>query len=150
MSELLRAAATAWNLLHDHPWLLAVAGAILLIVFVLRSPAGGACSSRDPRRTFTAAERAHAFQRAGMRCEHKSMFWVRCTNTATQGDHVFPWSQGGRTAMSNQQALCAFHNNRKSGAVPTRMYILRLQRRRRRYFPSGEQARIEWRPGAAL
>ncbi|UQN30537.1 HNH endonuclease [Brachybacterium kimchii] len=150
MSEALQAVVTAAETVHDHPWLLAVAGVILLVVLVLRSPAGGACSSRDPRRTFTSAERAQAFARAGMRCEHKSMFWSRCTNTATQGDHIFPWSHGGRTAMSNQQALCAFHNNRKSGSVPTRMYIIRLQRRRRRYFPPEETARIEWRLGAAI
>jgi len=51
--------------------------------------------------------------------------------------------------MSNQQALCPFHNSRKSGTVPTRMYILRLQWRRRHYFPEKASTRVEWRPGAA-
>ena len=49
--------------------------------------------------------------------------------------------------MSNQRALCPFHNARKSGSVPSRMYILRLQWRRRRYFPGGASPRIEWRTG---
>src|SRR5699024_10780838 len=52
--------------------------------------------------------------------------------------------------MSNQQALCPFHNARKSGSVPTRMYIYRLQWRRRRYFPDGTSPQVEWRPGATL
>lgn len=136
--------------LVQHPWLLAPVAVSLLVCVVLASPAGGACESRDPRRAFTVAERRAAFERAGLRCEHKSMLWHRCTNTPTQGDHIFPWSRGGRTAMSNQQALCPFHNSRKSGSVPTRMYILRLQRRRRRYFPENESPRAQWRPGAAL
>lgn len=134
----------------QHPWLLVPVAAALLVCVVLASPAGGACTSRDPRRAFSAAERRAAFERAGLRCEHKSIFWHRCTNTPTQGDHIFPWSRGGRTAMSNQQALCPFHNSRKSGSVPTRMYILRLQCRRRSYFPKGESPRIQWKPGAAF
>lgn len=134
----------------QHPWLLVPVAAALFVRVVLASPAGGACDVRDPRRGFTVDERRAAFERAGHRCEHKSMLWHRCTNTATQGDHIFPWSRGGRTAMSNQQALCPFHNSRKSGSVPTRMYILRLQWRRYRYFPKGESTRIQWKLGAAL
>lgn len=132
----------------QHPWLLVPVAASLLVGVVLTSPAGGACISRDPRRGFSAAERRAAFERAGLRCEHKSIFWHRCTNTPTQGDHIYPWSRGGQTAMSNQQALCPFHNSRKSSSVPTRLYILRLQWRRRRYFPAGESPRIQWRLGA--
>lgn len=135
--------------LIQHPWLVAPVAVALLVCVVLASPAGGACTSPDPRRAFSAAERRAAFERAGLRCEHKSILWHRCTNTPTQGDHIYPWSRGGRTAMSNQQALCPFHNSRKSGSVPTRMYILLLQWRRRRYFPEGESPRVQWRPGAA-
>lgn len=134
----------------QHPWLLAPVAVLLAVCMVMAAPAGGSCESRDPRRAFNVAERRAAFERAGLRCEHKSILWLRCTNTPTQGDHIYPWSRGGRTAMSNQQALCPFHNGRKSGSVPTRMYILRLQWRRRQYFPEGESPRIEWRPGAAL
>lgn len=138
------------DLLMRYPWLLAPVAVALFVCVVLAAPAGGSCESRDPRRAFSAAERRAAFERAGLRCEHKTILWHRCTNTPTQGDHIYPWSRGGRTAMSNQQALCPFHNGRKSGSVPTRMYILRLQWRRRRYFSAGELRRIEWRPGAAL
>ncbi|MFI8778082.1 HNH endonuclease [Brachybacterium paraconglomeratum] len=142
--EVLQAALGAFT---QHPWLLVPVAVTLLAGVVLASPAGGACESRDPRRGFTVAERREAFERAGHRCEHKALLWHRCTNTPTQGDHIFPWSRGGRTAMSNQQALCPFHNSRKSGTVPTRMYILRLQWRRRRYFPAGVTPRVHWRPG---
>ena len=136
-------------LIH-HPWPLAPVAVLLLVCVVLASPAGGACTTRDPRRAFSAAERRAAFERAGLRCEHKSILWHRCTNTPTQGDHIFPWSRGGRTVMSNQQALCPFHNSRKSGSVPKRLYILRLQWRRRRYFPQGKSPRIQWRPATSL
>ncbi|GAA1491514.1 HNH endonuclease [Brachybacterium sacelli] len=150
LSGALQVLEAVLGVIGQHPWLLAPIAVSLLVCVVLASPAGGACTSRDPRRGFTVAERRAAFERAGLRCEHKSILWHRCTNTPTQGDHIFPWSRGGWTARSNQQALCPFHNSRKSGAVPTRIYILRLQWRRRRYFPEGESPRIEWRPGAGL
>lgn len=142
--------ASTITVVLDHPWVLLPIAAVALVAIILSSPAGGGCETRDPRRTFTAAERREAFERAGLRCEHKPMLWHRCTNTPTQGDHIYPWSKGGRTAMSNQQALCPFHNAHKSGSVPTRMYILRLQWRRRRYFPDDVPTRVEWRRGAAL
>src|SRR5699024_8150081 len=142
--------ASTITLVLDHPWILLPAAAVTLVAIVLASPAGGASETRDPQRAFTAAERREAFERAGLRCEHKPLLWHRCTNTPTQGDHIYPWSKGGRTAMSNQQALCPFHNARKSGSVPTRMYIYRLQWRRRRYFPDGTSPQVEWRPGATL
>lgn len=139
----------AIGLVLDHPWALVPLAAAAMVCAVMASPAGGAIEARDPRRAFTAAERREAFKRAGLRCEHKSLLWHRCTNTPTQGDHIYPWSKGGRTAMSNQQALCAFHNACKSGAVPTRLYIYRLQWRRRRYFPLGQSPRVIWRTEAA-
>lgn len=141
--------AATISLTLDHPWILLPVAVAVLVCLMLTSAAGGASSFRDPRRTFTAAERREAFERAGLQCEHKPILWRRCTNTPTQGDHIYPWSKGGRTAMSNQQALCPFHNSRKSGSVPTRMYILRLQQRRRRYFPDSSSPLVEWRSGAA-
>lgn len=147
--SLLDGFGVAAALVLDHPWSLVPLGGLVLALMLLAGPAGGGSDRRDPKRMFTAAERTQAFARAGLRCEHKSPLWFRCTNTPTQGDHIYPWSRGGRTAMSNQQALCAFHNNRKSGAVPSRVYIIRLQRRRRRYFPPEENLRVEWRIGAA-
>lgn len=150
LSGVLHMLEAVHGVIVQHPWLLAPVAIVLLVSMVLASPAGGGCGSRDPRRGFTVAERRAAFERARLRCEHKAIFWHRCTNTPTQGDHIYPWSRGGRTAMSNQQALCPFHNSRKSGTVPTRLYILRLQWRRRRYFPDEISPRIQWRPGAAF
>ncbi|HLS74707.1 MAG TPA: HNH endonuclease signature motif containing protein [Actinomycetaceae bacterium] len=138
------------SLILDHPWALVPLIVAAMVCAILASPAGGATEARDPRRAFTAAERREAFKRAGLRCEHKPLLWHRCTNTPTQGDHIYPWSKGGRTTMSNQQAMCPFHNARKSGSVPTRMYIYRLQWRRRRYFPDGVSTQVEWRAGAAI
>lgn len=150
LNDVLPVLEAVLGVIAQHPWLLAPIAIALIVCIVLGSPASGACESRDPRRGFTVAERRAAFERAGHRCEHKSILWHRCTNTPTQGDHIFPWSRGGRTAMSNQQALCPFHNSRKSGSVPTRLYILRLQWRRRRYYPDGVTARVQWRAGAAM
>lgn len=31
-----------------------------------------------------------------------------------QGDHIIPWSQGGRTIDNNLQMLCQKYNNDKS------------------------------------
>ena len=149
IERILSLIASMVTLVLDRPWILLPAAAVTLVAIVLASPAGGASETRDPQRAFTATERREAFERAGLRCEHKPLLWHRCTNTPTQGDHIYPWSKGGRTAMSNQQALCPFHNARKSGTVPTRMYIFRLQWRRRQYFPDGVETRVEWRPGSA-
>lgn len=132
---------------HPESLIPVVVGCAVLIILV--SPVSGSSPNRDPRRTFTSDERQRAFARAGWRCEHKNPLWMRCTNTPSQGDHIYPWSRGGRTAMSNHQALCAFHNNRKSGHVPSRLYVMALQMRRRRYFPEGESVLVEWREGAA-
>lgn len=150
LSDVLQALEVVLGVFAQHPWLLIPVAVALVVCVVLASPAGGACESRDPRRGFTVAERRAAFERAGHRCEHKPLLWHRCTNTPTQGDHIFPWSRGGRTTMSNQQALCPFHNSRKSGTVPTRLYILRLQWRRRRYFADGTPPRVQWRTGASM
>lgn len=87
----------------------------------------------DPQRVFTPEQKATASARCGYRCEHKSMFWRRCSTLPTHGDHIVPWSRGGRTDTSNLQMLCAPHNLRKSAKMPSRFYRWRLARRRRRY-----------------
>lgn len=145
----LKVAQTVYKTVSEHPMVAVPLLIVTVIVLVLISPAGGASASRDGRRVFTTQERRRAFERAGWRCEHKNPLWMRCSNSASQGDHIYPWSKGGRTAMSNHQALCAYHNNRKSGSVPSRLYIIRLEMRRRSYFPSGESVHVEWREGAA-
>jgi 5-methylcytosine-specific restriction endonuclease McrA len=91
---------------------------------------------RDPRRSFSPAERSLIFARAGGRCEHRGLFF-RCRNAATHADHVWPWAAGGPTVLSNAQALCQRHNLQKGARKPSRWYLARLERARRSYFPGG-------------
>lgn len=108
LEQVLLFLAATIGLVLDHPWVLVPVAVAGLACITLASPAGGATDSRDPRRAFTAAERREAFERAGLRCEHKPLLWHRCTNTPTQGDHIYPWSKGGRTAMSTSRASVRF------------------------------------------
>ncbi|MFD6093402.1 HNH endonuclease [Oerskovia sp. NPDC060338] len=131
-----------------QPGLVAVVVLVLVVAVVgplLRpSPSRGDC---DPQRLFTPAQRHEGFARAQGRCEHVGSFGLRCSARPTHGDHVYPWSRGGATAMDNYQALCAVHNLRKGAKVPSAFYMWRLARRRRRYFPPGVPTRVEWRIG---
>lgn len=45
-------------------------------------------------------------------------------------------------------ALCAHHNTSKGARIPSRLYIWRLERRRRRYFPPNESVKVNWQIGA--
>ncbi|MHB1783672.1 MAG: DEAD/DEAH box helicase family protein [Acidimicrobiales bacterium] len=64
----------------------------------------------DPRRTFSRDEVWRSWQRQSERCNH-------CGRSIPfdlmHGDHMLPWSLGGRTTMDNLQALCASCNLRK-------------------------------------
>ena len=83
------------------------------------------------------------FARAGGRCEATFfLFWGRCRADAVEVDHVYPWSKGGATVVSNGQALCHRHNRAKSSWTPAWWYIASLERRRRRYFPAGVDVRV--------
>jgi len=56
----------------------------------------------DPRRLFTPRQRAEIFLAAHGRC-------AKCGNKLGpdwQADHVLPWTLGGRTEISNGEALC--------------------------------------------
>ena len=66
----------------------------------------------------------------------------RCNSAAVEADHVFPWSKGGPTVVSNGQALCRDHNRRKSNLSPPWWYVLALEKRRRSYFPEGVDVRV--------
>ncbi len=121
------------------PWLAGLLAVITLGKLVQLGPAmvhGG--HGRDPRRTFSRAEKAEFLERAGHRCEHHSWLLGRCRGTeALQADHVHPHSRGGATDVLNGQALCRRHNKQKSDRPPWRWELNRLARRRESYFPPG-------------
>ena len=98
---------------------------------------------RDVWRSFKGEARRIVFARAGGRCEATAfLVWGRCRAAAVEVDQVYPWSKGGATIVSNGQALCRHHNRSKASWTPAWWYIVPLERRRRRYFPSGEDVRV--------
>lgn len=100
---------------------------------------------RDGQRLFDTAQRALIHSRAGGRCEHKHPLWRRCPSPGTQADHIYPHARGGATTLANGQSLCQMHNARKGAKTPSAVYIWRLQRRRRKYFPPGQDVTVQWR-----
>lgn len=117
------------------------------VALIIRSVRSSMPQQKDPQRMFTAAQRLRMFARCGNRCEHKSPRWFRCTSAPSHGDHIYPYSRGGATSLSNGAGLCARHNLAKSNHIPSGFYIRRLERRRRRYFPPGEPVDVVWRIG---
>lgn len=130
------------------PWAIAVA-LLLGLAWLIHSLRAGFGRQLDPQRLFSSVQKAEGRQRCDNRCEHKLPLWFRCRGRADHGDHIFPHSRGGATAMSNLQFLCQPHNLSKSARVPSATYIWRLQRRRRKYFPPSANRRVEWRLGRA-
>ena len=67
-------------------------------------------------RAFSEAQKRRAYEKQG----HKCPFCVKTGINdeydfeAMQGDHIIPWSQGGRTVDDNLQMLCQRCNNDKS------------------------------------
>ena len=122
-----------------------VAAVVLLLVLVLVAARQAFRPQLDPQRMFSSAQRREIFGRAGGTCEHKPLWWWRCSQVASHADHVFPWSKGGMTHVANGQAMCAKHNLRKSDWKPTRLYLWRLAHRRATYFPHGTQRHVVWR-----
>jgi 5-methylcytosine-specific restriction endonuclease McrA len=120
--------------------------AVIVLAVVIRAPLPGrgpVSARRDPWRGFKYDLRRRALDRAGARCEAPVLLiWGRCAETATEVDHVYPWSRGGPTALGNGQALCRSHNRRKGALAPSWWYVLGLERRRRGYFPPGEDRRV--------
>lgn len=118
-------------------WLTIVVVAVLSRVLRTARNAMLAHAPRDPVRLFSPEQKAAASRRCGGRCEHKPMLWLRCSASGTAGDHIVPWSRGGRTVPSNLQMLCTRHNSRKSNKYPSLLYRWRLARRRRHYRVAG-------------
>ena len=72
---------------------------------------------RDPVRLFSRLDKALILGRASGRCEHHAAIFGRCKVTdKLEADHIHPHSRGGRTVISNGQALCHRHNQQKLAA----------------------------------
>jgi hypothetical protein len=147
MDQILTPEITGW--LSANPWAANVAVAFAVVVILrllwLHRPI-----TRDPQRLFRPAQKNEAGVRCGnSRCEHKNPLWFRCPSTGTHGDHIYPHSRGGWTTQSNLQLLCPTHNLRKSAKIPSRLYIWRLQQRRKTYYPTGVTGKVEWKKGRA-
>ena len=132
---------------HHPPafWVLLV---VLVVLWMARKARKARAPQNDERRMFSGWQKQEAKRRAGGRCEH-SRLGFRCHSPGEHADHIYPWSKGGATEMSNCQSLCATHNLRKSNSIPSHWYIFRLEKRRRRYFPDGTSPRVEWHIGRA-
>ena len=132
-----------WMELKPNLWWI-ISVAIAIIVLTRPMPGRGPKSSRlDIWRSFKFEVRDVVMKRAGHRCEAPEfIIWGRCSADATEADHVFPWSRGGPTVVSNGQALCTHHNRSKGSINPPWWYILGLERRRRDYFPVGADVRV--------
>lgn len=123
-------------------WLVAI-GVFLVVVRFPMLRRGPNSSSRDVWRGFKYAPRRTVLARADDRCEGAALVaWGRCSSPAVEVDHVFPWSRGGPTVVSNGQALCVGHNRSKGAMNPPWWYVLSLERRRRGYFPEGVDVRV--------
>jgi hypothetical protein len=119
---------------------------LLVGLLILSAPMPGrgpGSRRRDPWRVFKYGVRRTVMARAGLRCEAAAfMFIGRCRAPAVEADHIYPWSKGGATVLSNGQALCKGHNQSKSNMTPPWWYVLLLERRRQKYFPVDAEARV--------
>ena len=95
--------------------------------------------AKDPQRIYSKAQRVQAMNRAGGQCEMEGWLWFRCRKPGEHLDHFFPWSKGGATDMNNCVLACKGDNLRKGAKVPTLGQKIRLERRRRKYFPADQQ-----------
>ena len=68
---------------------------------------------KDPTRDFTHDERLILFRRANGRCQECD---TNITFDTMHADHIKPHSKGGRTILSNGQALCGPCNQQKAAA----------------------------------
>lgn len=123
--------------------------AVLVITYPIPGRGPRLFQRRDPWRLFKGEARRAVMTRAGGRCEGSSfLVWGRCSDDATQVDHVYPWSRGGPTVPTNGQALCRAHNRNKAAMRPPWWYVLSLENRRRGYFPPGVDVRVSGKVSA--
>jgi hypothetical protein len=120
------------------PWLIGLAVFWVIVAGPLPGRGPGYPRRRDRWRTFRFDSRRLVLERAGHRCESGIFLgWGRCDRPAEEVDHVYPWSKGGATVVSNGQALCRNHNCSKSAMAPPWWYVWSLERRRRTYVDHG-------------
>lgn len=127
----------AVSLVTAHPVPFIIAAGFFLLVTVSRSIAAARQVPTDPSRLFSAVQKTEGFARAGGQCEMDGVFFLRCRAKAHHGDHHYPWSKGGSTSMANFVAACARHNISKGAKIPTAWATMRIEARRRKYFPQG-------------
>lgn len=124
-------------LVTANPVPFAVIAGIFVLIYAARAAARNRPVATDPSRLFSQAQRNEGFARAGGRCELDGFFFTRCKGKAHHGDHHFPWSRGGSTSMTNFVAACARCNTSKGAKIPSAWATMRMEARRRKYFPQG-------------
>lgn len=75
----------------------------------------------DPRRNFSAAQRAWIYRHYRGRCRYCGVAlhfaakckWLDGCRDCFHADHIHPHSRQGRTCLSNGQATCRYHNQEK-------------------------------------
>ncbi|MBQ9726839.1 MAG: DUF262 domain-containing protein [Kiritimatiellae bacterium] len=65
-------------------------------------------------RTFTDSQKEAAYEKQGGKC---AVCGKPFPLAEMQGDHIVPWSKGGKTVPENLQMLCARCNHEKGGAL---------------------------------
>ena len=144
------ATATTESLLISLALLLALAVFLGFRVFNFFGKFGphgliGRPSHYDEERLFTMEQKRRGHRRAGYRCEFEGFLFFRCKSESSHADHYFSYSRGGATTMRNFVAACPTHNMSKGKKMPKASERFRLQRRRRKYFPSDELVQAgEW------
>ena len=138
--------ASAWRAIEPQLPLLITVLAVLIVLMAPLPGRGPVSSRKDEWRSFKFAARRAVMDRAGGRCEAPALIvWGRCSEKATDADHIYPWSRGGPTIVSNGQALCRRHNLSKGSLPPPWWLVLGLERRREAYVPRGMAVRVSAR-----
>jgi 5-methylcytosine-specific restriction endonuclease McrA len=134
-----------WHGLAASPLgLAAAAGLVTVAVVSAARQARWKSLPRDPVRRFARADKALILARAGGRCEYHGLLTGRChVSEGLEADHVHPHRRGGRTDLSNGQALCRRHNRSKHAHVPYVWQLNQLAKHRAEYYPPGGTAHCQ-------
>ncbi|QDP44206.1 HNH endonuclease [Streptomyces phage Celia] len=79
--------------------------------------------------------RARILKRDQHRCTHTNDYGARCSEPATDVDHIIP---GNDHSPGNLRSLCSWHHDKKSGAEGARAAAAN-RRRHDKKFRRGEQ-----------